>query len=45
MTDRERRLPEGTDKLIRDIRRAVRRKLSLEDKIRIVLEDCLTTDN
>ena len=38
MTDRDKRLPESADKLVRDIRRATRRKFSSEEKIRIVLE-------
>ena len=38
MTDRDKRLPERADKLVRDIRRATRRKFSSEEKIRIVLE-------
>jgi transposase len=38
MTVRYRRLPESADKLVRDIRRATRRKFSSEEKIRIVLE-------
>lgn len=38
MTDRDKRLPESADKLVRDIRRATRRKFSPEEKIRIVLE-------
>jgi transposase len=38
MTDREKRLPESADQLVRDIRRATRRKFSSEEKIRIVLE-------
>ena len=38
MTDRNGRQPDGAEKLVRDIRRATRRKFSAEDKIRIVLE-------
>ncbi len=38
MTDRDKRLPVSADKLVRDIRRATRRKFSPEEKIRIVLE-------
>jgi transposase len=38
MTVRYKRLPESADKLVRDIRRATRRKFSSEEKIRIVLE-------
>lgn len=38
MTDRSGRQPDGAEKLVRDIRRATRRKFSAEDKIRIVLE-------
>ncbi len=38
MTDRIGRQPDGAEKLVRDIRRATRRKFSAEDKIRIVLE-------
>jgi transposase-like protein len=38
MTDRDKRLPESADKLVRDVRRATRRKLSSEEMIRIVLE-------
>ena len=38
MTDRNGRQPDGAEKLVRDIRRATRRKFSAEEKIRIVLE-------
>jgi transposase len=38
MTDRNGRHNEGAEKLVRDIRRATRRKFSAEEKIRIVLE-------
>ena len=38
MTDSDKRLPVSADKLVRDIRRATRRKFSPEEKIRIVLE-------
>src|SRR5262245_30871192 len=38
MTDRNGRQPGGAEKLVRDIRRATRRKFSAEEKIRIVLE-------
>jgi hypothetical protein len=34
MTDRDKRLPESAGKLVRDIRRATRRKFSSEEKIR-----------
>ncbi len=37
MTDRNGRQPDGAEKLVRDIRRATRRKFSAEEKIRIVL--------
>jgi transposase len=38
MTDRNGRQADGAEKLVRDIRRATRRKFSAEEKIRIVLE-------
>jgi transposase len=38
MTDRTGRQPDGAERLVRDIRRATRRKFSAEEKIRIVLE-------
>jgi transposase len=38
MSDRKERQPGGADKLVRDIRRATRRRFSAEEKIRIVLE-------
>jgi transposase-like protein len=37
MTVRDKRLPERADKLVRDIRRATRRKFSSEEKISIAL--------
>ena len=38
MTNREGRQPDSSEKTVRDIRRATRRKFSAEEKIRIVLE-------
>ena len=38
MTDRYERHPGSAEKTVRDIRRATRRKFSVEDKIRMVLE-------
>src|SRR3974377_2032984 len=38
MTDRHGPQPDGAEKLVRDIRRATRRRFSAEEKIRIVLE-------
>jgi transposase len=38
MSDKNGRQPDGTEKLVRDIRRATRRHFSAEEKIRIVLD-------
>jgi len=38
MTNRDKRHPDSTEKTVRDIRRATRRRFSAEEKIRIVLE-------
>ena len=38
MTNRDKRHPDSAEKMVRDIRRATRRKFSAEEKIRIVLE-------
>ncbi len=38
MTDRDRRHPDSAEKMVRDIRRATRRRFSAEEKIRIVLK-------
>lgn len=45
MTDRIGRQPDGAEKLVRDIRRATRRRFSAEEKIRIVLEDLRGEDS
>ena len=38
MSDKNGRQPDGAEKLVRDIRRATRRHVSAEEKIRIVLD-------
>jgi transposase len=38
MRRKDDRAPDGAEKIVRDIRRATRRRFSAEDKIRIVLE-------